>query len=68
METQASYEFYTAPQIEGDLELEQSFEKNVRSKLRASYISWQEGEADVDELAEETLKNVKASLPKQISE
>lgn len=68
LETQASYEFYTAPQIEGDLELEQSFEKNVRSKLRASYISWQEGEADVDELAEETLKNVKASLPKQISE
>ncbi len=38
LETQSSYffyEFYTAPQLAGYLELEQTFEKNVRSKLRA---------------------------------
>lgn len=68
LETQASYEFYTVPQIPGYLELEQSFEKNVRSKLRAAFSSWQDGEANVEKLMAEALGNVKASLPKQISE
>ena len=63
METQASYEFYTAPQINGYLELEQAFEKNVRSKLRAACDSWQNGEENVDKLMEEALENMKASLP-----
>ena len=64
LETQASYEFYTVPQIPGYLELEQSFEKNVRSKLRAAFSSWQDGEANVEKLMAEALGNVKASLPK----
>lgn len=68
LETQASYEFYTVPQIPGYLELEQSFEKNVRSKLRAAFSSWQDGEANAEKLMAEALGNVKASLPKQISE
>ena len=68
LETQASYEFYTAPQFAGYLELEQSFEKNVRSKLRAAYGSWLDGEENVEKLMTETLENVKESLPKQISE
>lgn len=68
LETQASYEFYTVPQIPGYLELEQSFEKNVRSKLRAAFSSWQDGEANVEKLMAEALGNVKASLPKQVSE
>lgn len=64
LETQASYEFYTVPQIPGYLELEQSFEKNVRSKLRAAFSSWQDGETNVEKLMAEALGNVKASLPK----
>lgn len=64
LETQASYEFYTVPQIPGYLELEQSFEKNVRSKLLAAFSSWQDGEANVEKLMAEALGNVKASLPK----
>lgn len=68
LETQASYEFYTVPQIPGYLELEQSFEKNVRSKLRAAFSSWQDGEANAEKLMAEALGNVKASLPKQVSE
>ena len=63
LETQSSYEFYTAPQLAGYLELEQTFEKNVRSKLRVACSSWQEGEEDVERLMSEALENVKASLP-----
>ena len=64
LETQASYEFYTAPQIASYLELEQSFEKNVRSKLRAACGCWQDGEVNVEKLMVEALRDVKASLPK----
>ena len=64
LETQSSYEFYTAPQLAGYLELEQTFEKNVRSKLRMACNSWQDGEEDVERLMSEALENVKASLPK----
>ena len=50
LETQSSYEFYTAPQIDGYLELEQTFEKNVRSKLRATCSSWRDGEENVEKI------------------
>lgn len=63
IETQESYEFYTVPQLENYLELEQAFEKNVRSRLRAANSSWQNGEEDVEKLTEETLQSLKASLP-----
>ena len=63
VETQSSYEFYTAPQITNYLELEQTFEKNVRSKLRVACGNWQDGEEDVKKMMAEELENVKASLP-----
>lgn len=68
LQTQASYDFYTAPQFAGYLELEQSFEKNVRSKLRAACASWQAGEKAVETLTAEALAHVKASLPTQRNE
>lgn len=68
VETQSSYEFYTAPQIKNYLELEQTFEKNVRSKLRAACGNWHDGEENVKKIMAEALENVKASLPQQISE
>ena len=64
LETQSSYEFYTAPQLGGYLELEQTFEKNVRSKLRTACSNWRDGEENVEKLGEEALENVKMSLPK----
>ena len=64
LETQSSYEFYTAPQLAGYLELEQTFEKNVRSKLRTACSNWRDGEENVEKLGEEALENVKMSLPK----
>lgn len=64
LQTQASYEFYVAPQIPGYLEMEQSFEKTVRIRLRVAYASWQSGEKDVESLKAEAFCNVKTSLLK----
>lgn len=63
LKTQSSYQFYKAPQLDNYLELEQAFEKNVRSKLRTAYSRWQD-EEDVEKLKSEALENVKALLPK----
>lgn len=65
LETQADYTFYTAPQLPGYLEMEQQFEKTVRSKLRASCVAWKNGEKDVDQLMAETWNNLKTSLGRQ---
>ena len=63
VETQGSYEFYTAPQLDTYLELEQTFEKMVRSKLRGALGSWQSGDADGERLMETALEGVKSALP-----
>ncbi|MGM9918126.1 MAG: hypothetical protein ACI316_02350 [Lactimicrobium massiliense] len=49
------------------LELEQSFEKNVRSKLRMANTSWKNGERDVKALKSQAMMNLEASLPQQES-
>lgn len=64
IETQNSYEFYTPPQLDTYLELETSFEENVRSSLRQANKSWQEGEKDTGLLAVEALEHLKAAMTK----
>lgn len=65
LETQADYTFYTAPQLPNYLEVEQLFEKTVRSKLRTACAAWKDGEKDVNQLTEEALDSLKTSLYKQ---
>lgn len=65
LQTQDDYTFYSAPQIPGYLELEQAFEKNVRSSLQASSLRWKGGEKNVEKLRTEALMKLKASLPEQ---
>ena len=65
METQRDYSFYTAPQLDGYLELECKFEDTVRLKLlsgRARYA--QADEADAGDIAAETLTELKRSFGK----
>lgn len=63
VETQNSYEFYTAPQLDNYLELEQTFEKTVRVKLRAANAAWCAGDTDVAGLAAQALEALKAAMP-----
>ena len=63
METQNSYEFCTAPQLDNYLELEQTFEKTVRVKLRAANAAWCAGDTDVAGLAAQALEALKAAMP-----
>lgn len=67
LQTQKEYTFYTAPQMTNYLELEQSFEKNVRSKLRMANTSWKNGERDVKALKSQAMMNLEVSLPQQES-
>lgn len=61
--TQASYEFYTVPQIKDYLEIEQAFEKNIRSRLRTACSSFKNGGQDKEKLKAQVLENLQASLP-----
>ncbi len=61
--TRASYEFYTAPQIKDYLEIEQAFEKNIRSRLRTACSSFKNGGQDKEKLKAQVLENLQASLP-----
>lgn len=63
VETQDSYEFCTAPQLDNYLELEQTFEKTVRVKLRAANAAWCAGDTDVAGLAAQALEALKAAMP-----
>lgn len=63
VETQNSYEFCTAPQLDNYLELEQTFEKTVRVKLRAANAAWCAGDTDVAGLAAQALEALKAAMP-----
>lgn len=62
--TRESYTFYTPPQLSNYLEMEQSFEKNVRSKLRAAMGALQNDDADSEMLKRQALENLQASLPR----
>lgn len=64
IETQNSYELYTPPQIDTYLQLETSFEENVRSCLRQANKSWQTGEKGTEVLMEEAMEHLKASMKK----
>lgn len=61
IETQNAYEFYMPPQLDNYLELETSFEKNVRSVLRQAHKSWQAGE-DMEQLMNEALERLKRAM------
>ncbi len=63
IETQASYSFYTAPQLASYLEQEQTFEKTTRSQLRSAYLKWQKGEGDVEKLKKEALQELEDAMP-----
>ncbi|MBQ3105200.1 MAG: extracellular solute-binding protein [Lachnospiraceae bacterium] len=60
LETQAEYEFYSAPQLETYLETETAFEEHVRRQLISGRNAYQEAEGEdpmlLDRLAEENLK------------
>lgn len=64
IETQDGYAFYTPPQQDNYLELETSFEENVRSSLRLANKSWQAGEGDVDRLMVEALEQLRDAMEK----
>lgn len=49
------------PQLDNYLELETSFEKNVRSVLRQAHKSWQAGE-DMEQLMNEALERLKRAM------
>lgn len=64
IETQDGYAFYTPPQQDNYLELETSFEENVRSSLRLANKSWQAGEGGVDRLMVEALEQLRDAMEK----
>lgn len=60
LDTQASYTFYTVPQIDTYLSLETKFEEMVRQKLLLGRNTWMaEPSRPVDKLAEEVLDTFK---------
>ena len=63
LKTRESYTFYTPPQLSNYLELEQSFEKNVRSKLRTAAGAFENDGADIVTLKQQALENLQTSLP-----
>lgn len=68
VETQESYEFYTAPQLSGYLELETAFEKNIRSALRAARGGWQQDGGGEKEAVQKALESFVVSMTKETSE
>lgn len=66
LETQAEYEFYTAPQFEEYLNLEESFEATIRRQLlegRNAYVAGGgEDSQQMDRLILETYENFKMSM------
>ena len=64
IKTQNSYEFYTPPQLDTYLDLETSFEENVRSVLRQKNKEWLTGENKEDILMAEALNNLKKAMEK----
>ena len=68
VETQESYEFYTAPQLSGYLELETAYEKNIRSALRAARGGWQQDGGGEKEAVQKALESFVVSMTKETSE
>lgn len=63
METQDSYTFYTAPQMENYLSLETKFEESIRRELRMGRNMYLDAPTQsIDELSKQTLNALKADF------
>jgi len=60
-QTQAEYSFYTAPQFEAYLGIEESFEENVRLQLLSGREKYLSG-GDLNQIVEETYQSFRAAM------
>ena len=63
LETQKEYTFYTPPKLGAYLDMETSFEEQVRIQLIAGRKKYMKGEGTLEDLIRETLDNFQESYP-----